>query len=223
MVGDGYINKAADRGWLMQNDSNITTPATTREVMTGAIAATEATATLQLAPLGISAGETREIAVLLTNPDNALTAVQFDMKLPEGLSLKRVGPDFAIKMGERTNIDRHTLNAEDIGNAVRFMLVSNSNEVIKGKEGAVIRLTLAADERFTGGTISLLNIVGAAPEGKKIYIPASSYNLLDGNTTGISRIGGSDGKTTVYGLSGRKTVTPKKGINVVDGKIIIKK
>jgi len=28
-VGDGYINKAASHGWLMQNDSNITTPATT--------------------------------------------------------------------------------------------------------------------------------------------------------------------------------------------------
>ena len=27
-IGDGYINKAARRGWLMQNDSNITTPAT---------------------------------------------------------------------------------------------------------------------------------------------------------------------------------------------------
>ena len=29
MVGDGYINKAARNGWLMQNDPNITTPATT--------------------------------------------------------------------------------------------------------------------------------------------------------------------------------------------------
>ena len=28
MVGDGYINKAAENGWLIQNDSNITTPAT---------------------------------------------------------------------------------------------------------------------------------------------------------------------------------------------------
>ena len=28
-VGDGYIDKAARNGWLMQNDSNITTPATT--------------------------------------------------------------------------------------------------------------------------------------------------------------------------------------------------
>ena len=28
-VGDGYIDEAARRGWLMQNDSNITTPATT--------------------------------------------------------------------------------------------------------------------------------------------------------------------------------------------------
>ena len=28
-VGEGYVNKAADNGWLMQNDSNITTPVTT--------------------------------------------------------------------------------------------------------------------------------------------------------------------------------------------------
>lgn len=28
-IGDGYIQRAAEHGWLMQNDSNITTPATT--------------------------------------------------------------------------------------------------------------------------------------------------------------------------------------------------
>ena len=172
-------------------------------------------ATLDMEVFAISAGETNELTINLTNPNDALTLLQFDMVLPKGLS---VLPTMTV----RTNQQSHRLTAYENGNKMRFLLASSSNELIEGTEAAVVRMTVTADADFDGGVIALQDILGVSPDEQEVYMPTRQYNLV-GGTTGINKIGVGQNGSTVYNLSGQRLAALKKGVNIIDGKKVVKK
>ena len=112
----------------------------------------------------IKAGEERELVINLTNPDNEITLVQFDLRLPEGLSLKLESGEYVFDIAGRTTWRKHSLDVNATDGILRFLLASNSNTAITGTDGAIITMTLVADASFSNGDIRLENILLVSPD-----------------------------------------------------------
>ena len=180
--------------------------------------AASAQATLSIENFDIKAGEEKEMVIDLTNPNDEITLVQFDLRLPTGLSLKKIGSDYDIDMCNRTNWRKHSLDANETDGIIRFLLASSSNTVIDGTEGAIIKMTLVADNSYQGGEIRLENILLVSPDEKEIK-PA------DISTVGIADVMAEkiEKGTKIYSLSGQRLTAPRKGINIVGGKKVLVK
>ena len=170
----------------------------------------------------IKAGETKEMLIDLTNPNDEVTLVQFDLHLPEGLSIKKNGSDLDFDMADRTSWRKHTLDANEVDGAYRFLLYSSSNTLIEGTEGAIIKVTVVADASFTGGKIVIDNILLVSPDEQETKPEAYEYVLPD--PSGISTIlMVSDDSAPVYNLRGQRLSAPQKGINIVGGRKVVMK
>lgn len=176
------------------------------------------TSFLSIEPFSISAGKTKEMFVDLTNPNEEITLVQFDLRLPAGLSIAEEYGEYAIDIAGRTTWKRHSLDANATNGIVRFLLSSTKNAVLEGTSGAIISIKLTATSSFTGSEIRLENILLVTPDEKEI----KPDDVVITITSGIKGINMDELKsTTVYTLSGQRLSAPRKGINIVDGKKVI--
>lgn len=180
------------------------------------------TATLHVEPISICAGETRELTVSLTNPDDELTLLQFDLLLPDGLYINKVDDNPSVSMGSRTSGNSHQLSAYADGQRFRCLLASPGNELISGTEGAVVRLTVTAADDFCGGSLLLADAIGVSPCEQEVIMPSQRCGLTE-SATGVTDVKKAEESSEVYSLTGQRQVKMKRGINVVNGKKIIKK
>ncbi len=180
---------------------------------------------LSIENFAIVASETKEMFIDLTNPEDELTLVQFDMHLPTGLNIKQTGDELVLDMCDRTTWRKHTLDANKIGDGCyRFLLYSSSNELISGTEGALIKMALIADNDFDyrGKKIIIDNILLVSPEQDEIKPNTYEYALP--NPSDINAVFKEvSARTHIYSLSGQRLDTPRKGINIVNGKKVIVK
>ena len=116
-------------------------------------------ATLSIEPFTINAGEEKTMTVDLNNSDMEVTMVQFDLRLPTGLTMVENSYDIA----GRTNWRNHNLNCNSFDGVTRFLLTSQNNDVLTGNSGAIISFKLKASSSFSGGTIQLENILLTSP------------------------------------------------------------
>ena len=177
---------------------------------------------LSMMPFAITAGETKELTICLTNPDDALTLLQFDMQLPDGLSIAKTGDEFLADISERTSRNSHQLSINGKGHRIRFLLASTSNDPIEGTDGAIIRLNVTADADFHGGSIAFSGILGVSPDEQEVRMSDCFYSLV-GGATGIYSLSNAQDIPAIYSLSGQRQTSAKKGIYIVGGKKVIKK
>ena len=123
----------------------------------------------------ISAGEEKKMVIELTNPFYEITMVQFDLYLPQGLSLKKENGDYVYDIAGRTTWKNHSLDANAMGDYIRFILISSKNIALTGTSGAIIEMTLVADANFNGGKIVLDGIVLASPNEEQIKLDAYTH------------------------------------------------
>jgi len=177
---------------------------------------------LSIQPFDIKAGETKTMTINLNNPNDELTLVQFDLHLPQGLSIRTAGGDLDIDMGERTNWRKHTLDANEVdGGAYRFLLYSSSNALISGTSGGIITVTLKADNSFNGGVITIDNALLVSPEQKETKPSAYEYTIS--LSMGIDNITVETGTQRIFNLSGLQLKEPQKGINIINGRKVFVK
>jgi len=137
-------------------------------------------ASLSIVPFDIEAGGSQEMVISLTNPDDEITLVQFDLRLPAGLALKMTDGDYDYDIAGRTTWRKHSLEANQLADGtIRFLLASSSNAVLSGSEGAIIKMTLVASSSFTAGDIRLENILLVTPNEKEIK--QNAYTCTVGN------------------------------------------
>ena len=129
---------------------------------------------LSIESFTINHGETKTMSIDLNNPDMEVTLVQFDLKLPDGLSI--ASGDDALDIA-RTTWKKHSLDTNDINGVTRFLLASNSNATLTGTSGAIILVQLKAADTFTGGTIVLQNIEIVAPDATTVH-PADAEMVI---------------------------------------------
>ena len=97
-------------------------------------------------------GETKQVAICLNNPQKMYAAFQFDLVLPEGISIAKNEKGKLMASLDEDRKDDHTLNVSDRGNGVyRLMTFSMSNADFYGTEGALVYVTLQADANIGTG------------------------------------------------------------------------
>ena len=129
------------------------------------------TASLEVIPFAIAPGEEKEVEVVLNNPDDAFTGLQFDLALPEGISLVSDEDGYFVSLGSRTTSRKHTIEAQlQADGTIRVMAYSNRNSNFSGTEGDVVVLTLKADDNLAGGVydLQLKDIVLSQANGNEI-------------------------------------------------------
>ena len=139
------------------------------------------TAKLSIQDFTIKAGETKTMLIDMQNPNDQVTLVQFDLRLPDGLSIA-TGND-ATDIAGRTTWRKHTLTSNATNGVTRIMLYSSTNEVIEGTSGAIISIKLTASSLFNGGDIKLENQLMTTPSLVESKPATYTYNIKGGGVT----------------------------------------
>ena len=154
--------------------------------------ATTAEVSMYIDDFSIKGGETKTIAINLTNNVD-ITAFQCDVYLPEGLS-------FVYNEDEESynwlNYDRaakkHVYEgAIQADGALRSLVYHLSSTAFKENSGEILYFDVKANDNFAGEhTIELKNVECTQPDATKI-LPASTTCTVTGGTTGVMLIDGS--------------------------------
>ena len=107
---------------------------------------------LSVETVSMSAGETKQIAIVLSNPTHKYTAFQFDLVLPDGISIAKNDKGKLIANLNEDRIDDHTLSVSETGaHTYRFLSFSLTNSEFYGTGGALVYVSLHASESISDG------------------------------------------------------------------------
>ena len=103
--------------------------------------------------VSMNAGETKQVSINLNSPDKKYTAFQFDLTLPEGVTIAPNDKGKLIANLVTDRINDHTLNVSEMGNnTYRFLAFSMSNAEFYGTSGPLVNITLQANSNISSGT-----------------------------------------------------------------------
>ena len=107
---------------------------------------------LTVETIKMSAGETKQVALVLNNPTHKYAAFQFDLVLPDGICIAKNDKGKLIASLNEERKDDHTLNVSEMGaNTYRFLSFSMTNTEFYGTEGALVYVTLQTSEGISEG------------------------------------------------------------------------
>ncbi len=189
-------------------------------------AATSTANMLYIDPFSIAPGEEKEVLVMLNNPDNAFSDIQFDLYLPEGIEVVNDNEGYLIGLGSRTDLRNHNRPEAALqrDGSVRVLCYSDKAETFFGHSGDVMRLTLKASDTLSPGiySLGLKNVELARPNMTNDRLQASTASVsVNGYATGIGSLEAEMERGEVYDLNGRRVQQPAKGVYVINGKKII--
>ena len=143
----------------------------------------------------LAPGETRSIDVKLCN-SQAYTALQFDLRLPEGLEI--------VSIGKADRIANHNIHSGTLPDGtVRFIAYNMQNADIKGNDGAIITLVVKASQALApNDAIEVSHTVLATASDESFFAPVTVARV--GNTTGVTDMSQSTAK--VYSQAGRVVI-----------------
>lgn len=143
----------------------------------------------------LAPGETRSIDVKLCN-SQAYTALQFDLRLPEGLEI--------VSIGKADRIANHNIHSGTLPDGmVRFIAYNMQNADIKGNDGAIITLVVKASQALApSDAIEVSHTVLATASDESFFAPVTVARV--GNTTGVADV--SQNAAKVYSQAGRVVI-----------------
>ena len=118
------------------------------------------------------------LAVSMTN-EAAITALQADIFLPEGVSIETEDGDYLVDLTDRQGRD-HTASVNRLSNgAFRLLVGSPTSKAFSGNEGDlfIIRLVVADDMEGGDYTIGLSNVILSATDATVFYAPDVAVGL----------------------------------------------
>ena len=126
----------------------------------------------------ISSGETKELAINLTN-DVAFTGFQADIYLPEGLEVEQEDGEYIFDLTDRKGRD-HTLSAERQNNgAIRILSYSVKLKEFSGTSGALVNFNVTASDDFSGNyQIQIKNITFATADQTGVDFESTVCNVV---------------------------------------------
>ena len=169
-----------------------------------------------------------DITVNLDNPANVFCALQFDLYLPDGVSiaLKETGELYASLNKQRIKSD-HSMSVKRIKNDhYRFVCFSTTNNAFNGQEGPIVDLKVEADSSLLEGetvTGSIENIIITKTNGQDFKPRKTIFNISVMPETGIDILKATGGELQVYDLNGNRIYDVKNlktGFYIINGRKI---
>lgn len=166
----------------------------------------------------MSPGETKQLTVSLDNTGD-YCSFQFDLILPEGITVPydEENEMYMADIVPGRFTKTHSLGSNLLkSNRFRVIVYSIANKSIKGTSGAVVNITLKADDKLAIGdyTLKLENIT-LADIGENEYYPSDSESTVNVVASGIKSVLMDGSSDKIYDLQGRRVNTVKKGIYIV--------
>lgn len=176
----------------------------------------------------ISPNTSKQVQINLQNPDVRFSAFQFDLVLPEGISIDKSENGNLLASLNNERIDDHTLSVSDLGsNTYRFLSFSMTSADFKDQEGPLIYLTIKvdADESNNTKTASIKNQVFTTADGDQIYNEDFNFSIIVKDGAGIIKPNTESKTYDIFDLNGRKikskvktTEGLSKGIYIINKK-----
>ena len=179
----------------------------------------QTTSKLFIEDFTINAGETKDVEIIMENPDIDVWQAQLDVQLPEGLSVVKEDGDLIIDLLRNSKRNKHTLEANETEGVVRILVTTTGDATIQGNEGAFISISLKAASDFTSGTIKLEKMKLVPFDGESVVPEDSECKVND--TAGIEGITAEKNKSgNIYDLQGRKVTDSQlsRGVYIMNGR-----
>lgn len=141
-------------------------------------------------------GYTEDLQISMMN-ENSFTAYQFELVLPDGMTIaKNENDKYLVAKGNRYSDDSHQVSIEDLGdNTFRFICVSLHNGIIDGTDGALLSVSLKASAEMAEGIYdaSIRNIIMTTTDEKRFsskdcLFTIETMTLLKGDANGDNEI-----------------------------------
>ena len=108
---------------------------------------------LTVSSIELKAGELQQVAVNLNNDSKKYAAFQYDFTLPEGITIAKNNKGELMINLNADRIGDHTLTVQDLGSgSYRLLCFSMTNAEFSGTSGALVNMTLKADDNVSIGT-----------------------------------------------------------------------
>ena len=148
---------------------------------------------LTVADIEICQGGTAMLSLDLANLD-ALTAAQFEITLPEGITAGKA------EAGERAS--RHMIKTNMVGNVLKVAMLSAESADFEGSEGAILVLPLSADKTMPSGSygIGLRNVKMSDARGNLFILPDADSSVVVKDWSGVDSV--AFDRLRVYGGNG---------------------
>ncbi len=125
----------------------------------------------------IAQGETMQVAMILEN-DEAFTAFQTDLMLPEGLSVVDEDGEYLFDLTNRNASDQTIISKLRDDGVLRMVSFCMSVRPYSGNSGAIVVINLKADDGFEApATIGLKNSFFTTVEGVEFILPRSECQV----------------------------------------------
>lgn len=158
---------------------------------------------------------------ILMKSEESITNVQFDVVLPEGVTIKN------STLTDRKGSD-HTITTYSVNGATRFIVTSMGGQVFSDNDGAVINLSLDIDKNLAPGHrgITLRNVTLSTTGAVKVNTPActailSVSDIESGDADGDGVTDVNDVTSTINHILKKPVASFVRGAADVDGDSVI--
>jgi hypothetical protein len=143
--------------------------------------------TLYIDDFSIEPGKTLRVPVVMDNEITSIAAVQFDMTMPQELTIPRAdNGDYSMQLTDRMS-DNHYLIANPKTNGdIRVVAVSFPPTDFSGESGPIMNIDMEADESFTGTTQFIVKNVVMTTADAQTEISISDFVVV------VTAVKGSD-------------------------------
>ena len=166
----------------------------------------------------IEPGEEKEVNILLNNPNAEYRDIQFDLYLPEGITVVQDEDDeFLVDTGSRCT-KKHSVGFSYRDGHYVCMLYSTAKNPLTGNSGDILTITLKADEGVTPGakTGSFRNVSLSKTDATGPTYNEFSFGInVKGDANGIEDMIANDGTYQIYTIDGKSVNTLQKGVNIL--------
>lgn len=172
--------------------------------------------TISVAPIEAEVGKTTNLIVKIDNVGENTTAMQFNLSLPNGITVDETN----INQGEAAT--NHTMTIRTLANGDRMFVFYNMDKKLISN-GTVISLpvTMPNEAGVLNGKICTVRTASTDWVSHKCSDAAFTVTVMDATSIVNVNTTQTDNKT-VYDMSGRRVANPMKGIYIVGGKKMVK-
>ena len=172
----------------------------------------------------IEPGEEKEVNILLDNPGAEYRDLQFDLYLPEGITVVQDEDDeFMVDKGDRCT-KKHTIGFSYTDGHYVCMLYSTAKNPLSGNSGDILTITLKADGNVAPGakTGSFRNVSLSKTDATGPTYDEFSFGITVKGADGIADLDANMAPADIYTLQGIKVRSKSESLDgLADGYYIV--